>query len=288
VVKPSSRKEAVRYLLGAYNQGVGRCSDLLGLSRSNWYYKSKKDDSELQEQLKRLSVRYPTRGLDNYYYRLRREGYKWSRKRVLRVYRELGLVRRPKRRKKLPESMREPLKQSKSCNEVWSMDFMSDSLEDGRSFRVLNVMDDFNRESLIIEGDISIPSERVIRSLEQIAEQRGYPKQIRTDNGPEFQSNKYRDWCVKQGIQALHISPGKPKENGYVERFNRTFREDVLDAYYFESLKQFNEVAADWQDDYNETHPHSSLGGMSPKEYGLKITKRSKDFGPTGLIPLNA
>ena len=287
MVEPSAKKEAVEYLLKVYKEGVGRCTSVMRISRSNWYYTSKKDDSELCLKLKDLSEKYPTRGIDNYYGRLRREGYKWSRKRVLRVYRELGLVRRPKRRRRLPESMREPLKQSYHVNEVWSMDFMSDCLEDGRPFRVLNVIDDYNRESLIVEGDISLPSERVIRSLERIGESRGYPRQIRTDNGPEFQSKKYREWCVAKGIEALHIQPGKPKENGYVERFNRTFREDVLDAYHFSTLRQFNVVAQKWQWDYNELHPHKSLGLKSPNEF-RKENKHAEVFGPTSLIPLHA
>jgi putative transposase len=163
---------------------------------------------------------------------------------------------------------------------MWSMDFMSDSLEDGRTFRVLNVIDDHNRECLLSQGSISFPSQRVIRHLEELIEYYGKPKYIRTDNGPEFISNDYKLWCRKHKILRVYSEPGKPMQNGYVERFNRTFREDVLDIYMFSSLRQFQVVADKIMEDYNDNHPHESLGGQSPREYG----KRS--YQTVGLSPL--
>ena len=162
---------------------------------------------------------------------------------MLRVYREQGLVRRPKRRRRIPEELRKPLYQPPKVNEVWSMDFMSDSLTDGRAFRVLNVIDDYNRECLLSEGSLSFPSERVIRQLEELLVYYGKPKYIRTDNGPEFTSIVYRKWCKDNGIIRVYSEPGKPMQNGYIERFNRTFREDVLDAYLLSSLKQFQIIS---------------------------------------------
>ena len=267
MVRPSKKKEVAKYLLSSYHVGVRLATKVVGLSRSNWYYQSKLDDSEVIIKLNQLVERHPNRGFDNYFKRIRKEGHSWGRSRVLRVYREMGLVRRQKRRRRLPDAERKPLEAPTQINEVWSMDFMSDSLEDGRRFRVLNVIDDCNRECLLSEGSISYPAPRVTRTLEKIGQQRGYPKYIRTDNGPEFIAKEYKAWAEARNIQLVYATPGRPMENGYVERFNRTFREDVLDAYIFESLSQFNILAEKWSEDYNNHHPHQSLGDKSPREY---------------------
>jgi len=240
------------------------------MSRSTVYYESKLDDSEVVEKLKYYVENLSTRGFDEYYYRIRREGLKWNRKRVLRVYREMGLVRRKKVRRKLPEGDRKPLKQATTLNETWSMDFMSDSLMDGRRFRTLNIVDDYNRECLLGKGSLSYPSLRVIRELQELIEQYGKPKAIRTDNGPEFISEEYRDWCKRQGINNIYSNPGKPMENGYIERFNRTFREEILDAYLFSSITQFNVLAEKKINDYNNNHPHKSLGRIPPREFAKR------------------
>jgi len=270
VVKSSVKREVVSYLKDTYKAGTGRMTNLVGRSRSNWYYESKKDDNEVIGKFKELVLKYPNRGFDNYYHRIRREGYKWARSRMLRVYRDQGLVRRPKKRKRLPEELRKPLEQPKGLNEVWSMDFMSDSLSDGRTFRILNVIDDCNRECLVSQGSISYPSLGVTRVLEQLGEEIGYPKYLRTDNGPEFISKDYKKWCLKNKITRVYSEPGKPMQNGYVERFNRTFREDILDSYMFSSVSQFNVISEKWKKDYNETHPHKSLKNKSPRDYAQR------------------
>jgi len=199
----------------------------------------------------------------------------------------MGLVRRVKKRRRLPEGLKKPLDVAKGLNEVWSLDFMSDTLIDGRQLRVLNIIDEYNRESLVNEGGISLPSSRVIRSLNRLIEELGKPKYIRSDNGPEFISREYRDWCEEQGITPLYISPGKPMENGYIERFNRTFREDVLDAYLFTSISQYNLVAEKWREDYNDNHPHQSLQNKSPREYAPRRHHPSGVGGtpnPRGMV----
>lgn len=267
MVKPSVKKQAVKYLKKKYNTSVRSVCSLFKSTRAIWYYESKLDDSDVIAKLNAYVRDYPNRGFDNYYKRLRREGYKWARSRVLRVYRDLGLVRRPKKVARLPQGMRKPLTTANKLNEVWSMDFMSDSLEDGRKIRILNVIDDYNRESLLIQGGISMPSGRVIRLLEQLEEERGLPRYIRTDNGPEFRSKEYERWCEDKDVQPIYSSPGKPTENAYVERFNRLYREDILDAYLLNSLSQLNKISEKWREDYNYYHPHSSLGDKSPLEY---------------------
>ena len=273
MVKPSAKKRAIGFLKENYSVGIKRLTSLFGISRSSWYYESKLDDTEIIEKFKKLVELKPNRGFDYYYRRSRREGCTWSRDRMLRVYRQAGLVRRPKKRKQLPEERRKPLYQPSSVNEVWSMDFMSDSLIDGRPFRVLNVIDDYNREALLNCGSISFPTQRVVRHLEELLEYYGKPKYIRTDNGPEFISKEYKEWCEKRGIIRVYAEPGKPMQNGYVERFNRTFREDVLDAYLFTSISQYQIVADEIIADYNNHHPHESLGGQSPKSFGKRKHK---------------
>ena len=232
------------------------------------------DDTALILALSNLAEKLPNRGFDTYYNRLRNEGFKWSRSRLLRVYRAMGLVRRPKKRKKLPESERKPLYQALKPNEIWSMDFMSDSLTDGRGLRVLNIIDDYNRECLVSHGRISYPSVRVIDRLEEIKRDKGLPKYIRTDNGPEFRSTEYLEWCKSNDVSPVYSSPGKPMENGYIERFNRTFREDILDANYFKSPEHFNLKAELWMEDYNQNHPHKSLGYISPKKFSNRYKQQ--------------
>jgi len=239
----------------------------MNIARSTIYYRSKLDDTEVIDKLKSYAEILPTRGFDEYYYRLRKEGIKWNRKRVLRVYRLMGLVRRKKPRKQLPKELRRPLEPSFALNNVWSMDFMSDALMDGRKFRSLNIIDDYNRECLLGKGSLSYPSARVVRELEELIEQYGTPLAIRTDNGPEFISAEYRVWCNEKGITRLYSNPGKPMENGYIERFNRTFREEIMDAYLFSSINQFNVVAEKKIYDYNHNHPHKSLGRKTPVEF---------------------
>ena len=271
MVGPSAKRQVFEYLRDSYDTNRSLVCRTIGLDRKTSYGTSVKDDSALEDKLKEYSVQYPTRGFDWYYLKSRLEGHKWNRKRVLRVYRKLGLVRRRRCKKRYNNERGLCLMQPLAPNYSWSMDFMSDSLEDGRTVRVLNVIDDYNRESLTIECGISFPSSRVIRTIEEIIETKGKPEFIRTDNGPEFISHEYKDWCKDNGIKDTQIQPGKPNQNGYVERFNRTFREDVLDAYIFTSIPQMDMVAKKWMDDYNGGHPHQSLSGMTP--WGFKYSR---------------
>ena len=247
----------------------------LDLYRSTQRRKSTKDDSVVEQKLLELSKRYPTRGMDWYYLKIRQQGLSWNRKRIIRVYRKLNLKMRRKSKKRINRPNTTGLSQPLYPNITWSMDFMSDSLEDGRKVRILNIIDDFNRECLAIEVGVSISSERVTRVLDWIIELKGKPENIRTDNGPEFTSHHYTLWCETNEIIPNHIQPGKPHQNGYVERFNRTFREDVLNAYLFESLTQVQVMSNKWQEEYNHGHPHQSLKGMTP--IGFKYS-RSKSI----------
>ena len=144
------------------------------------------------------------------------------------------------------------------------MDFMADRLVDGRQFRLLNVLDDFNRQGLGIEVDFSLPAERVVRSLNQIIEWRGKPLAIRVDYGPEYVSSTLMTWAEKQGIALTYIQPGKPQQNAYVERYNRTVRHEWLDLYIFETIEEVQEIATEWLWTYNNERPNMGIGGVTP------------------------
>lgn len=249
------------------------------MSRSMYYYAHKKDDTVVISKLMDLSIRYPTRGFETYYGKIRLEGLVWNRKRVLRVYRNINLKLRVKRKRRLPSRIKEKLIVPGAVNQTWSIDFMSDSLANGRRFRVLNVIDDYNRESLINEAFYSIPGVRLVQKLKELLMFRPKPKRIRTDNGPEFLSKVFTDFCLAYEIELQYIQPGKPAQNAYIERLNRTFREDVLDAYLFGSIVEVNATAYEWQVDYNSNHPHKSLNGLSPWLYA-KETLVSYDLLP--------
>ena len=193
-------------------------------------------------------------------------GFRWNHKRVYRIYRELELNLRIKPKKRLIREKPEPLSVPEAINQVWSMDFMHDTLTNGRPYRLLNVIDDFNREGLGIEVDFSLPALRVIRTLENIIEWRGKPQVIRCDNGPEYISRALLDWADQQGIRLEHIQPGKPQQNAYVERYNRTVRYDWLNQYLFDTIEQVREQATQWLWAYNNERPHMALDGMTPKQ----------------------
>ncbi len=225
------------------------------------------DDGEIAEQLRQLAERKPRWGFGKMFQRLRNQGYRWNHKRVRRVYRQQQLNLRVKPKKRLPSRQPTPLAQPESTNESWSVDFMSDSLHSGRTFRTFNVIDDFNREALAIEIDTSLPSGRVVRVLETIAAWRGYPQRLRLDNGPELISQWLASWAEKSDVLLDFIEPGKPAQNAYIERFNRTYREDVLDFYLFSSLAEAREITEQWLEEYNAIRPHDSLNGLPPYQY---------------------
>ena len=182
-------------------------------------------------------------------YLRKQEGHVWNHKRIRRVYRTLSLHLKRKPKKRLPARVAQTLAMPEQRNQTWSLDFMSDSLSNGRAFRTLNVIDDFNREALWIEVDTSLPAERVVRVLEQLLDWQGKPARIRMDNGPELISLRLESWAQQKQIELLHIQPGKPAQNAYIERFNRTYREEVLDAYLFDNLQEVRYITERWLED---------------------------------------
>lgn len=188
---------------------------------------------------------------------------RWNHKRVYRIYRELELNIRTKPPRRLKREKPEELAVPDAPNTVWSMDFTADRLADGRQFRLLNVLDDFNREGLGIEVDFSLPAERVVRSLNQIIEWRGKPLAIRVDHGPEYISSTLNEWAETQGIALNYIQPGKPQQNAYVERYNRTVRHEWRDLYIFDSITEVQEIATEWLWTYNHERPNMGIGGIT-------------------------
>jgi putative transposase len=190
----------------------------------------------------------------------------WNHKRVYRIYRELELNLRIKPKKRIKREKPEPLAVPDAINQTWSMDFMHDQLSDGRNFRLFNVVDDFNREGLGIEVDLSLPAPRVARTLDQIIEWRGKPASIRCDNGPEYISGALQAWAAQRGIALQYIQPGKPQQNTYIERFNRTVRYDWLGQWHFGSIEEVQDSATRWLWTYNHERPSMALGGITPMQ----------------------
>lgn len=233
----------------------------------NWRIADAAVIDALNEQLKKS----PRAGFWKCYQRIRRAGHMFNHKRVYRVYCQMGLNLRRRAKRVLPKRIAQPLEVSLFPNRQWALDFMHDTLYCGKRFRTLNIIDEGTRECLAIEVDTSLPAGRVIRVLEQLKQERGLPQQIRVDNGPELISAEFYDWCERHGIEVVYIQPGKPQQNGFVERFNGSFRREFLDAYLFETLSQVREMAWVWMLDYNDERPHESLGDLPPAVYRAKV-----------------
>lgn len=249
------------------------CSGLK-LSRTAYYYQADATKNQVViEALLAAAERYPRYGFKKLFVKLRQAGFSWNHKRVHRIYCLLKLNLKRKGKKQLPARTAMTLVVPDTINKTWSVDFMSDGLMCGRKFRTFNVLDDFNREALAIEVDLSLPSQRVTRVLDNIASCRGYPDSLRLDNGPEFISETLANWAKTHGVHLQFIQPGKPTQNSFIERFNRTFREEILDFYLFKNLQEVREMTQQWLIQYNEERPHESLGNMTPNQYKLKNNK---------------
>lgn len=214
-----------------------------------------------------MAERYPRYGFPKLFQVLRRQGYPWNHKRIHRIYCLLKLNFRRKGKQRLPVRNPSPLATPEALNQSWSVDFMHDALVCGRRFRTFNVVDDFNREALSIEIDLNLPALRVVRVLDRIAANRGYPVMLRMDNGPEFISLALAEWAEQHAVKLEFIQPGKPTQNAFIERFNRTYRKEILDFYLFRTLNEVREITERWVSEYNCERPHESLNNMTPEEY---------------------
>lgn len=250
-----------------------RACRVVAISRAAYYRRPQdcaRRDVLVDDSLNAIVAKHGNWGFWKCHGRLRLDGHNWNHKRTWRVYcaMKLNLPRRAKRRLL---RVAQPLDTPSLPNQIWSLDFMSDSLYQGKRFRTLNVLDEAAREALAIEIDTSLPATRVVRVLEQLEAWRGLPKAIRLDNGPELTSQTLTDWCKRKCIELRYIQPGKPNQNAFIERFNRSYRSDVLSYWLFESLDQVREITHHWIKSYNEERPHDALGKLPPALYRERL-----------------
>jgi putative transposase len=268
MVKPAAYRQAVGFVMTEFALSLRRACGALGFPRSSWHYASKREPpAELIEKLRALASKRPRWGYRMLHLMLKRAGVVVNHKRVYRLYREEGLAVRTKRRKRIAARARVLLEKPTRPNQRWSMDFVSDVTWAGRRFRIFVVVDDFTREVLALVVDTSIGGARVARVLEQLVVERGTPEMIVSDNGPEFTGKALDTWAYQRGVKLHFIRPGKPTENGLVESFNGHLRNECLSENWFTSLDDARRIIEAWRIDFNEVRPHSSLDGMTPKEY---------------------
>lgn len=238
---------------------------LVQIARSTAQYVFKvKDDDFFIGLLEELVQKHPSIGFWQCLHRINLMGHIINHKRLYRIYTSMKLNIRRRAKKRLPARLKQELFNPTAPNQVWSLDFMTDAQWDGSRFRLLNIIDDYNRQVLRIETDTSLPALRVIRVLEQLKESRGLPKMIRVDNGPEFISHKLDTYCKQNKIDLVFIQPGKPTQNAFIERLNGTLRTELFNAYIFKTINEVRLMTEKWQYDYNYKRPHKSLGYKTP------------------------
>ncbi len=249
---------------------VSRACSSARLSRAA-YYKPVQErgqaDAEIVSALNEIVAVELRWGFWKCFDRLRHLGRPWNHKRVHRVYCQMRLNQKRRTKKRVLQRPRQPLHVTSHPNEVWALDFMHDRLYNGRAFRTFNVIDEADRGALGIDLSTSIPASRVIRFMDQLIEIHGKPLAIRCDNGPELTSSAFTEWCQAKSIQIRFIQPGKPDQNAFIERFNRTYREEVLTPYLFDSIQDVRQITDDWLVRYNEIRPHDALGSLPPARF---------------------
>ena len=291
------RREAVLVMQVEVELSQRRACGLMGLYRATCRYRKRRcEDERLRARLRELAEARRRFGYRRLQILLEREGWQVNHKRVYRLYVEEKLSLRRKRGRKR-SLVRQPLPAAVAANQMWSVDFMSDTLSSGRRFRTLNIVDDYTRECLAIEVDTSLGGMRVVRVLEELKRQRGLPRQIRSDNGPEFVSRAVDQWAYEQRLQWHTIQPGRPMENSYVESFNGRFRDECLNENWFSSLADAREKIEQWRQDYNEARPHSSLQYRTPMEFARQsaagfcmdeVGTGASNAGPSPHTPIPA
>lgn len=264
---PSAKRQAIAQMVSQHRLPVVRACQVVRLARAAWYRPPRpvrERDAEVIEALTAVVAESSRWGFWKCYDRLRHQGRRWNHKRVHRVYCALRLNRFRRTKRRVPRRPRVPLTAPPVLNQTWALDFMHDALYDGRAFRILNVLDHGNREALAIEAGFSLPSRRVIALLDELIALHGAPEVLRMDNGPEFLALALAEWAERHGIRLEFIQPGKPAQNAFIERFNQTYRTEVLDANVFSSIHEVRTISNDWRRRYNTERPHDSLGRVPP------------------------
>lgn len=276
----SKRRQVVTHLTAAFHVSERRACRVTGFARSSQRYRRRRPRrDELRARLHTLALLKPRWGYRRLHWLLRREGRTVNRKLVRRLYREEGLSVRRRRRKRVSVP-RVPIAVPTRANERWSMDFVRETLGDGRAFRAFTLVDDCTRECLAIEVDTSLPATRVIAVLERLAGTRGLPRGIVCDNGPEFAGQVLDQWAHRRGVPLLFIQPGKPVQNACVESFNGRLRDECLNATWFWTLAEARATIEAWRVEFNTARPHSSLASRTPSEFADELT--SSNPHPSG------
>lgn len=258
----------VRHVTASLGLSIRKACALVDLSRTVYRHESQReDDTTVRQRLRELAGERKRFGSPRLHILLKREGLVINHKRTERLYREEGLALRKKRRRKGGAGARIILAAPERPNQIWSMDFVTDSLVTGRRFRALAIVDDYSRECPAIEVDTSLGGSRVVGVLDRLGELRGLPEVITVDNGPEFAGKALDEWAYRKGVKLSFIRPGKPIENAFVESFNGRLRDECLNTNWFLSLKHARHIIEDWRKDYNTVRPHSALGGLAPEEF---------------------
>lgn len=270
------RRGLVVELTMRYQVGRRKVCAALAFPRSSHYYKSRRDPQEaLRIRLRDLAASRVRYGYRRLYVLLRREGWAINHKRVYRLYKQEGLATRRKRpRRTVSCRVREGHPAVAAVNQVWAMDFLSDTLSDGRKVRVLTVLDVFTRESLAIRADFRFSGERVVRVLEELMYTRGVPQSVRVDNGPEFTGTMLDLWAYFNKVTLDFSRPGKPTDNAFIESFNGRFRQECLDQHWFTCLDDARVKIEAWRMRYNTEHPHSALGDLAPEEFAASQARK--------------
>ena len=282
MVTTPAKRSAVVFVRSSFELSQRRACRLVGISDSSCRYVSIRQDEPLLTRIRELAQERTRFGYKRLHVLLRREGVQVNHKRVYRLYRREGLMVKRRRRKRVALP-RTPLPLPTAVNQRWSMDFVSDTLADGRVIRTLNIVDDFTRECRAIEVDTSLPGLRVARVLERLRERHGLPKTIVVDNGPEFAGRLLDAWAYQRGVKLHFIEPGKPIQNAFVESFNARFRDECLNEHWFTSLAHAEVVIEAWRREYNEERPKKGLGGLTPAAYARQLTRGEESTVPAGL-----
>ncbi len=280
---PQQKRDAVAMVRATVNISERRACGLVGISRTVLHYDPKValGNEQLKARIVQLATERRRFGYRRIHALVAREGIRANHKRIYRLYTQANLaVRRRKKRRGL-EVDREALVLPRRPNDTWSMDFVMDTFATGRRLKCLTIVDDCTKEAVDIVADTSIPGQYVARVLDRVAQFRGYPKAIRTDQGPEFTCRALDQWAYRNGVQLKLIQPGKPTQNAYIESFNGRFRDECLNDHWFLTLEHARAIIATWRRDYNESRPHSSLGYMTPAEFARSVRSEGLITAPT-------
>ncbi len=275
MVTPGAKREAAAHLCASHGVSQRRACEVLKIDRSSVRYRSiRPDDMDLREAMKKIAGERRRFGYRRIHLMLERQGVVMNQKKLRRLYREEKLQVRKRGGRKRALGTRRPMVLPGRINERWSLDFVSDAFTNGHRFRVLAVVDDYSRECLALVADTSLSGLRVIRELDALIRLHGKPVTVVSDNGSELTSMAVLKWCQETGVDWHYIAPGKPMQNGIVESFNGSFRDECLNETLFSSLSEARSQITAWKEDYNRNRPHSSLGNLTPSEFAQNARKK--------------